>query len=281
MPLHSAQIAPKRRIVQSRGKGLAKIGKFIKLKRAPSPAEAAPRAPPAIVGQTAAVSKPATGTGRHLWLPFGMGRHPLSPCMSVGKRALPHVHACKPPMPSPGCSWHGVAAQATACNLHAQGHDHKQASSGAVCRDAAIAFFACFACPAANCFILSLPPVPPQAPSNKSAKGWVVPLPINTPPINPLPLGSFPIHPFARSPFAFGSFLLRQPATPLLQTARPPPPTPVFNQRTATRRRTPHISSHASQVPRTKGLVWRSCPKLLCGPCPGVNVVASPSGHSF
>ena len=125
------------------------------------------------------------------------------------------------------------------------------------------------------------PPVPPQAPSSKSAKGWVGPLPINPPPINPLPLGSFPIHPFARSPFAFGSFLLRQPATPLLQTARPPPPTPVFNQRTATRRRTPHISSHASQVPRTKGLVWRSCPKLLCGPCPGVNVVASPSGHSF
>ena len=102
MPLHSAQMAPKRRIVQSRGKGLAKIGKFIKMKRAPSPEEAAPRAPPAIVGQTAALSEPATGTGRHLWLPFGMGRHPLSPCMSVGRRIATCACMQVASRPSPG-----------------------------------------------------------------------------------------------------------------------------------------------------------------------------------
>ena len=54
------------------------------------------------------------------------------------------------------------------------------------------------------------------------------------------------------------------PATAFLLTRAP----------AATLRGPPH------QVPRTKGLVRRSCPKLLSGPCPDVKVVASPKGQS-
>ena len=43
-------------------------------------------------------------------------------------------------------------------------------------------------------------------------------------------------------------------------------------------RRIPGKNS-GNQVPRTNGLVRRSCPKLLSGPCPGTNTVASPMGH--